>query len=137
MDGLQGAALSVKLQYLDNWTKERQRVATRYRKLLAEESIGLQSERAEAEHVYHIFAILAKERDQISKAMQANEISCGIHYPTPIHLQPSFSSLDYARGDFPIAERIANEELSLPIFPEITDEQIDHVVKHLKKALND
>jgi dTDP-4-amino-4,6-dideoxygalactose transaminase len=137
MDGLQGAALSVKLQYLDNWTKERQRVAARYRKLLAEESIGLQSERAEAEHVYHIFAILAKERDQISKAMQANKISCGIHYPTPIHLQPSFSSLGYARGDFPIAERIANEELSLPIFPEITDEQIDHVVKHLKKALND
>jgi dTDP-4-amino-4,6-dideoxygalactose transaminase len=137
MDGLQGAALSVKLQYLDKWTKERQRAAARYRELLTEESIELQIERKEANHVYHIFAILTKERDQISEALQANDISYGIHYPTPIHLQPSFSSLGYSQGDFPMAECIANEELSLPIYPEITDEQIAHVVKHLKKALND
>lgn len=137
MDGLQGAALGVKLKYLDKWTKERQRVAARYRELVAEERIVLQEERSATEHAYHVFAILTKRRDEILKAMQANGISCGIHYPNPIHLQPIFSSIGYSHGEFPMAERIANEELSLPIYPEITEEQIVHVINNLKEVLYD
>ncbi len=135
MDGLQGAFLSIKLKHLDEWTEARNRVASRYRELLdGEERVNLPSLRQGAGHAYHIFAILTPERDRIASVMQEAGIGCGSHYPVPIHLHPTSATFGYSHGDFPVAERIASEELSLPIYPELTDEQVVQVAETLIDA---
>ena len=78
-------------------------------------------------HVYHIYAIRVQRRDQVLQALANRGVSCGIHYPVPVHLQEAYSSLGYARGSFPVAERCADEFLSLPMFPELTPEQVEYV----------
>lgn len=135
MDGLQGAFLSIKLKRLKEWTEARNRVASRYRELLdGEERIHLPSLRQGAVHSYHIFAVLTPERDRIASEMQEAGIGCGRHYPVPIHLHPTSAKLGYSEGDFPEAERIASYELSLPIYPELTNEQVDRVAETLIDA---
>ena len=135
MDGLQGAFLSIKLKRLKEWTEARNRVASRYRELLdGEERIHLPSLRQGAVHSYHIFAVLTPERDRIASEMQEAGIGCGRHYPVPIHLHPTSAKLGYSEGDFPVAERIASDELSLPIYPELTNEQVDRVAETLIDA---
>ena len=90
---------------------------------------------ADRRHVYHIFAVFVKNRDAVAQRMQAAGIGVGIHYPIPVHLQKCFAELGYKPGDFPVAEQIAAEELTLPIFPEITPEQIREVVAGLEKSI--
>lgn len=135
MDSIQAAFLSIKLKRLKEWTESRNRVATLYRELLeGEENITLPSLRKGAVHAFHIFAVLTPERDRIANEMRAAGISCGSHYPVPIHLHPTSSNLGYSKGDFPVAERIATEELSLPIYPELKNEQVVQVVQTLLDA---
>ena len=136
MDGMQGAFLSVKLKYLREWTNLRIRKADLYLKLLGEEEkIRLPIKRDGARHVYHIFAILVPQRDLVLSKMKQKGIHCGVHYPVPIHLHPSYRHLGYKNGDFPIAENIAQSEISLPLFPELKDEELEYVVENLKEIV--
>lgn len=136
MDGLQGAFLSIKLKRLHEWTDARIRIAGTYRELLADlQEIQLPVLRPGARHAHHIFAVLTPDRDRIAARMKEAGVSCGVHYPVPIHLHPSTRRLGYACGDFPNAERLAEQELSLPLYPELTEEQAAYVADALRNAL--
>lgn len=134
MDGFQGAVLSVKLKYIDRWNDARRRHAQRYRDLLAGvPGIVLPAEMPYAKHVYHIFAIRTQSRDSLMTALAEKGVSCGIHYPVPIHLQAAYASMNLAAGSFPVAERCAAEYVSLPMFPELTDEHIGYTAEMIKE----
>jgi dTDP-4-amino-4,6-dideoxygalactose transaminase len=136
MDGFQGAVLGVKLKYLEDWNNSRRKNAALYRKYLSGvEGVILPEEAAYARHVYHLYPIQVKNRDRILEALAGKEIYCGIHYPVPLHLQKAYSSLGYRSGDYPVAEAISSELLSLPMFPELTEEQIEYVAQSLKEYL--
>ncbi|UFS71102.1 DegT/DnrJ/EryC1/StrS family aminotransferase [Geomonas sp. RF6] len=132
MDGIQGAVLSVKLKYLPAWNEARARHAASYRELLGRvSSLLLPTEMPYARHVYHVYAVRHPGRDPLLEALGVQGISCGVHYPVPIHLQTAYASLGLGEGSFPVAERCAREYLSLPMFPELTPEQIAHVAEAL------
>jgi dTDP-4-amino-4,6-dideoxygalactose transaminase len=138
LDEMQAAILNVKLHYLDTWNEARQKAAARYRRNLeSHPSILLPVLTEHSNHVYHLFVIQVEgNRDTIIEKMTQRDIHCGIHYPIPLHLQKAYSSLGYAEGDFPHAESIAKKIISLPLFPEIKDEQIDYVCECLATCLH-
>jgi dTDP-4-amino-4,6-dideoxygalactose transaminase len=121
LEGLQGAILRVKLRHLDTWTEARRRAAARYAALLEGTEIPLPKEAPYARHVYHIYAIRAPKRESLQAALQSQGIQTGIHYPYPIHLLPAYSDLGYKRGQFPHSEQAAEQVLSIPIYPELTE----------------
>ena len=127
MDGLQGAILRVKLRHLERWTEMRRSRAKLYDTLLAGSGVGPPAERPGCRHVYHVYAVRTPERARLQQALRERGIHTGIHYPIPVHLQPAHADLGYRAGDFPHAERAAAEVLSLPMFPELTDEQVEEV----------
>ena len=132
MDALQAAALSVKLRYLDDWTRRRRERARCYEGLFAESGLTEQGRvrtpRAPSDHVYHQYVIRAQEREALREHLTQEGIATAIYYPVPLHLQPCFRDLGYAEGDFPVAERAAKESLALPMFPALTEEQQSMVV---------
>lgn len=132
MEGIQGAVLGVKLKHLAKWTSERRRVAHRYHELLASTPLQLPREASYAESAYHLYVVRHPKRDELKKHLEANGVGCALHYPLPLHLQKCYASLGYKAGDFPVAEKAARECLSLPIFPELTDQQIQRVVEVIK-----
>jgi len=133
MDGFQGAVLSVKLKYLSKWNEDRNKNAKIYNELLAEVDGVMTPKKADyAKHVYHIYAIRIKKRDELIKTLAEKGISYGIHYPVPLHLQDAYKSLGYKKGDFPVAEKCAEEIVSLPMFAELTSEQIETVSNEIK-----
>jgi dTDP-4-amino-4,6-dideoxygalactose transaminase len=132
MEGIQGATLAIKLRRLDEWTRERRRVAHRYDELLADTPLQLPREADFAESAWHLYVVRHPRRDQLKQHLEANQIGCGMHYPLPLHLQKAFAHLGYKSGDFPIAEKAARECLSLPIYPELTDEQLQRVAGVIK-----
>lgn len=127
MEGIQGAVLGVKLKHLESWTRERRRVGRRYTELLAGTPLKLPREAAVAESAFHLYVVRHPRRDDLKKHLEANRIGCALHYPLPLHLQKCYASLGHKAGDFPISERAATECLSLPIYPELTDAQIQRV----------
>lgn len=127
MEGIQGAVLKVKLKHLDTWTQERRRVAHRYHELLADTPLKLPREAGYAESAYHLYVVRHPRRDELKKHLEANRVGCALHYPLPLHLQKCYADLGYKQGDFPVAENAARECLSLPIYPELTDAQIQRV----------
>jgi len=134
MEGIQGAVLGVKLKYLNEWTEKRRSVARKYRELLSGvEHIILPVEKPYAKHVYHLYVIQATKRNELQSYLHEQGISTGLHYPVPLHLQPCFTHLGYKKGDFPNAEQISDNGLSLPMFAEMTDEQIGYVAEKIKK----
>ncbi len=134
MDGFQAAVLTVKLKYLDDWNQARRKHAMRYNELLdGVYSLTVPTELDHVKHVYHIYSIRTANRDQLKESLAKSEISCGIHYPVPLHLQGAYQFLEYEKGSFPIAERVAREILSLPMFPELTKEQAEKVVKEIRR----
>ena len=135
MDGVQGAVLGVKLRYLDAWTEARRRHAAEYARLLAGTPVGLPVERPGSRHVYHVFAVQLADRDAWRARLAEAGVQTGIHYPIPVHLQPAYRDLGYAHGDFPVSEAIASEVLSLPMFPEMTPEQVGEVAGVLRAGL--
>ncbi|NCA81934.1 MAG: DegT/DnrJ/EryC1/StrS family aminotransferase [Opitutae bacterium] len=136
MEGIQGAVLGVKMKYIEEWTENRRAAAKLYRERLAGiPGVRVSQEAMDRRHVYHVFAVFVENRDEVAKRMQEAGVGVGIHYPIPVHLQKCFAELGYERGDFPVAERIGAEELSLPIFPELSREQIDQVVSELEKSI--
>ncbi len=135
LHSLQAAILSVKLKYLDSWNKLRRENASYYNEKLqdiAEIKLPLLSSE-NIEPVFHLYTIFTEKRDQLQKYLAENGISTGIHYPTPIHLQPAYSSLGLKEGSFPVAEKLAKTELSLPMFPELKKEEIDYVSEKIKE----
>jgi len=132
MDALQAAALSVKLRYLDEWTRKRRERARCYDALFAESELveegNVRTPKAPSDHVYHQYVILARERQDLRAHLAEEGIGTGIYYPVPLHLQPCFRDLGYGEGDFPVAERAAKESLALPMYPSLTDEQQSMVV---------
>jgi len=133
MDGIQGAVLNVKLKYLAGWNASRRAHAREYTRLLSPmEGVLLPLEADYARHVFHIYAIRVKRRDQLMARLAERGISCGIHYPVPVHLQVAYRSLGLAEGSYPVAEKCAAEFLSLPMYPELTSEQIKHVADEIK-----
>lgn len=133
MEGIQGAVLGVKLKKLDDWTAARRRVAHRYHELLADTPLQLPREATWAESVYHLYVVRHPKRDDLKKHLEANGVGCALHYPLPLHLQKCYASLGYREGSFPVSEKAARECLSLPIFPELTEAQIQRVVSVIKE----
>jgi dTDP-4-amino-4,6-dideoxygalactose transaminase len=137
MDGIQGAVLGVKLKQLEASNARRHAHALLYDQLLGDmPEIITPFEAPHNRHVYHIYAVRVKERDQVLQAMADQGISCAIHYPIPVHLQEAYRFLCCDQGSFPVAERCAEEFLSLPMFPELTKEQIHAVAGALQSCLS-
>jgi dTDP-4-amino-4,6-dideoxygalactose transaminase len=136
MDGFQGAILSVKLKHLDTWTEARRRNAKRYDEFLRDvPGVIVPAEAPYAKHVYHIYAIRVPGRETLIPALVEKDIHCGIHYPIPLHLLDAYKSLDLCTGSFPVTEKCAAEFVSLPMFPELTGEQIERVVVEIRRSL--
>ena len=138
MDGIQGAVLRIKLKHLAQGNEQRRQNAERYHQLLGHTpGLVLPKAAADRKHVYHIYAVRVKDRDAKLKKLGERGINCGIHYPIPVHLQEAYRFLGYQRGSFPVAERCADEFLSLPMFPELNEEQIQAVAKEVRDSLQD
>jgi dTDP-4-amino-4,6-dideoxygalactose transaminase len=134
MAGIQGAVLNVKLKYLQEWNELRRNHAKMYESLLkSAPEIILPQEPEYSKGNYHLFIIRAQRRDELQKYLLDNGVATGIHYPVPIHLQKAYGYLGLAEGSFPVSEKIAKEILSLPMYPELTEEQIEYVCGKVKK----
>ena len=131
LEGIQGAILRVKLRHLEKWTEARRSHAARYRALLADTGLGLPAETPGTRHVYHVYAVRTREREALMKRLNEQGIQTGIHYPVPVHLQPAYADSAWGRGSFPHSECAADEVLSLPMFPEMTEEHIQAVSQAL------
>ena len=127
MDGLQGAVLGVKLRYLEEWTERRRAHAATYRQHLAGTPAAAPRERDGVRHVYHVYVVCLPDRDAWRARLAEAGVQTGVHYPIPVHLQPAYRDLGYSAGDFPVAERASTQVLSLPIYPELTAEQIETI----------
>jgi len=134
MEGLQGAILRIKLRYLERWTEARRAIAKQYDRLLADCGVLLPSEMPWARHVYHVYTLRTENRDGLQQALAAEGIQTAIHYAEPAHLQPAYSDLGYSRGTFPNSEAAAEQVLSLPIYPELSEEAVLEVARAVKKA---
>ena len=136
LDNLQAALLSLRLERLERENERRRRTARLYRELLCDLPLSLPApEPDDAVHVSHLFVIEVSERDRVAGELRRAGIATGVHYPTPIHLQPGWRDLGYAPGDFPITERLAGTCLSLPCFPGITEREVVRVANALREAL--
>ena len=132
IDALQAAILGAKLKRLDEWTDKRRRNANLYNELVQDLDVIVPKEMDYAKHVYHLYVIRTAKRDELRDLLESNGISTGIHYPIPLHLQKAYEYLGHQVGDFPSAERCADEVLSLPMYPELTEEQIEYITKAIK-----
>lgn len=132
MNGIQAAVLNVKLKHLSRWNEERIKKAALYTDLL-KNILSTPETRKNSRHVFHLYVVRHKNRNLLKEFLKAKEIDAGIHYETPIHLQKAYSFLNCKEGDFPVAEKLSREILSLPIYPEITDEQIKYVADMVKE----
>lgn len=133
LDGIQGAVLGVKLPHLPTWTEARRSHAQAYSAaLVGSGNLVVPHEHPRARHVYHLYVIQTMHRDELQKFLAAREIATGLHYPVPLHLQPAYASLGYRQGDFPVTEQVASRGLSLPMYPELSPEQIDYVVSSVR-----
>lgn len=136
LDALQAALLRLKLARLDADNEERRRIAERYREALAGLPLDLPPhDAADERSVHHLFVVEVPERDRVREALRRDGINAGVHYPTPVHLQPAWRGLGYATGDLPATERAAARVLSLPIFPGLKDREVDRVASALRRAL--
>jgi dTDP-4-amino-4,6-dideoxygalactose transaminase len=129
MDGFQGAVLNVKLPHLAAWTARRRAIAARYRAGIKLADVRLPVQPDYGESVYHQFTLLHSRRDALKEHLARHDIGTDLIYPVPLHLQKVYASLGIPRGALPVAERVCDTCLSLPIFPELTDAQVDHVIK--------
>ena len=135
MDSLQAAMLSLKLRHLDDWNLARSFHAARYRELLADLPITLPAKLEDSQSVHHCFVIESDRRDELREALGKAQIDTGLHYPVPLHLQQACRALGCKKGDFPHSERLSQRCLSLPMFAELTEQQIVRVSNALHAAL--
>jgi len=135
LDALQAAILGAKLPHLDAANGARRRLAARYRELLAGTDLVLPATPAGMEPVWHLFVVRSPRRDELVASLKGQGIEAGIHYPLPLHLQPAYQGLGLGAGSFPVAEAASQQVLSLPLFPELTDQQQERVAAVLQSLL--
>ncbi len=135
LDSIQAGWLSVKLRHLAKWNESRRTLAHRYHQLLAQakDGIVLPVEASWTKGVYHLYVVRVQDREALQAALAEMGISTGIHYPIPLHLQKAYAGLNYKRGDFPITERVAAEIVSLPMFPQLTEEAQTEVATSVRE----
>jgi dTDP-4-amino-4,6-dideoxygalactose transaminase len=136
MDAIQGAILGVKLRHLESWIAKRQQIAHKYDALLKDGAFTVPAVRPACRHVYHVYAVRSSERDRCRELLKRQGIQTGLHYPIPAHLQRAYADLGYGPGDFPHAEAAAAEVMSLPLFPEMTSEQVEMVAAALLQGVS-
>ncbi|HEX6823578.1 MAG TPA: DegT/DnrJ/EryC1/StrS family aminotransferase [Candidatus Sulfotelmatobacter sp.] len=134
MEGLQGAILRVKLRHLERWTEARRAIVNTYNERVAGADVVRPVEMSWARHVYHVYTLRADNRDALQAALLHQGIQTGIHYSTPVHLQPAYKDLGYGPGSFPESEKAARQVLSLPLYPELSDSQIEEVAMAVAHA---
>ena len=134
MDGIQGAVLNVKMDYIEAWTEARRALASCYDRLLAGSHYARPAPPEHCRHVYHVYAIGIANRDNVQRALQADGIGTGIHYPVPVHLQKAYADAGYGPGALPVTEALAQRFLSLPMYAELRPGQVEEVVHRLRKA---
>lgn len=132
LDTIQAAILRVKLRYLDQWSDLRRQWAGLYSELLAGSDIKTPAIAADRDHVFHLYVVEVERRAELQQYLGDHGIGAGIHYPIPIHLQPAYAELGYQPGSFPVTESAAPRILSLPMFPELTQAEVEYVVQHLR-----
>ena len=138
MDGIQGAVLNVKLKYIDLWNQKRRDHARQYSQQLSEISGMITPFIPDfAEPIFHIYAVRISNRDALLESLREKQIHCGIHYPIPVHLTNAYRFLNLPGGSFPVAEQCAEQELSLPMFPELSSEQVEYVITNIKQRVRD
>jgi len=135
LDALQAAILDVKLVHLLKWTDLRREHARFYDRNLPP-NVGRIIEAKGAKHVYYMYEIRVQQRDSLMEYLKQQGIECGIHYPLSLHLQPAYTSLGFRKGQFPVSEQLAQEIISIPIYPELTNKQRQYVVDHIKKFVH-
>jgi dTDP-4-amino-4,6-dideoxygalactose transaminase len=133
LDEVQAAVLRVKLRYLDQWNGERRRKAFAYKRMLDRTGVICPTERDGAHPVYHLFVVRSRDRNSLQASLEEKGIGTLVHYPVPIHLQEAYQELGYRRGDLPVTEKCAREVLSLPFFPELTEQEMEEVQGQIKK----
>ncbi len=137
LDSIQAAVLNVKLKYLDDWTKRRREIARFYNEVFAQTSeVITPKESSWAEAVYHLYVVQVPNRDILKQKLNEAGIGAGIHYPIPLHLQKAYGFLDLKKDSYPVSEKAAESVLSLPNYPEMTDEMVGVVVNKFKSFLN-
>ena len=132
LDALQAAILGVKLRHLDDWNEERRAHAARYNELFADAEVIRPTVLDHVKHIYHCYVIRTPRRDELVEHLKAEGIGVVVHYPLPLHLQPAYKDLGHQLGDFPVSEACAKEIVSLPMYPELTDEQQQRVADVVK-----
>ncbi len=128
MGGLEGASLSIKLKYLENWNNKRREIAKRYQNEIVNTKIKSQFQPENTDSVYHLFVVTTEEKEKFVNFLNDWNISPGFHYPVPCHLQKAYSHLNYKEGDFPNSEYLASHCISLPMYAELTDEELDYII---------
>ncbi len=132
LDAIQAGILDIKLSRLDDWNSRRRQIAKRYTQKFANTpGISVPCAAENREHVYHLYVVLVENRDSVRDQLQKLGVSTGLHYPVPVHLQEAAVGWGYSRGDLPLTEKVADTLLSLPMFPHMSDEQVDYVVAGL------
>jgi dTDP-4-amino-4,6-dideoxygalactose transaminase len=134
LEGMQAAILRVKLRRLGDWTEARRAHARLYDRLLAGGPVATPAVAPDGQHVYHIYGVRTNRRDEVLAQLEKQGIQASVHYPFPVHLQRGYAELGYREGDFPVSEALAREELSLPLYPELTEEQIRTVATAVGNA---
>lgn len=133
LDGIQGAVLNVKLKYLDDWNEKRRQNAALYDSLLADSPVGSPKIDTANVSIYHQYTITVPQRDELQKYLADNDIGSAVFYPKPLHLQDCFDELGYKQGDMPVSEKLCNEVLSLPVYPELSEGEIEDVAGTILK----
>jgi dTDP-4-amino-4,6-dideoxygalactose transaminase len=136
LDTLQAAVLRVKLPHLDAWNQSRRRIASLYDELLSGSPVTLPYSRPDVEHVHHLYVIQVEDRDRLQAELTAHGIGTGIHYPVPIHLQEAYRAAGFGPGAFPVTEAAARRVLSLPMYPEMTDDDARRVATTVAELLS-
>jgi dTDP-4-amino-4,6-dideoxygalactose transaminase len=132
LDTLQAAVLRTKLRFLDRWNESRRRIAQSYDRLLESAAVSTPAALPEVQHVYHLYVVRSPSRERLQAHLRDNGVGSAVHYPTPIHLQPFFASQGFLEGAFPVSERLANEVLSLPMYPFVSEEQVEFAASAIK-----
>ena len=135
LDALQAAILSVKLKYLDEWTKKRREHAEAYNAAFKDLDVITPVEEDFNYHIYNQYTVALKDRDRLREVLKENQIGHDVYYPVPLHLQECYKSLGYKEGDLPVTEKKAREVVSIPIYPELTEEEQNFVIETIRKAV--
>jgi len=133
MGGLEGASLSVKLKYLEGWNNRRREISKMYQQGITNPKINMQLKQDWSDGIYHLFVVTTNQKDEFVQHLADNNIVAAFHYPVPCHLQKAYAHLNYKQGDFPNSEYLANHCISLPMYAELTDEEVNHVIASINK----